>query len=184
MLLLAQQIESTTNASPTTEEAVWVIVPMAFLGLLLMIVVQIAYLRTLSLCLRRVSPWNRAMEPAAVWLNLLPGFDIFWRFITVRGIYKSLRREFKERRLVRVKQDYGKRLGYAYCVLVFLWGGVSVARLVEPIVNPGTPIPNFYLMPIFLVAWVGFWIAYWAEVASYSRRLLETDASRQYGLEH
>ena len=54
------------------------------LWLLLLLLPQIFYIRTLQRALQRCSPESQTMRPALVWLILIPGFNLFWHFIVKR----------------------------------------------------------------------------------------------------
>jgi hypothetical protein len=108
----------------------------------IMIVPTIFYLLTLQKALNRCSPENRAMNPAMVWLMLIPLFNLVWQFIVVLNMAKSLGAEFAKRG-IPAEPDPGQTLGLIMCVSSLLCG------------------------PIYLV----FWIIYWVKVAGFSDKL-------------
>lgn len=143
------------------EDAVLMVVAILVCGFLIVfLVVVILFLMTLSKALNRCHPDTRTMEPGAVWLNLIPCFNIVWQFITVIRVAESLDREFYERRLDRRGDDYGKTVGLASCILRLLGG-----------------IP--YIGALFGLAGFVCLIVYWVKVAGYSRELAEDDSSNR-----
>lgn len=111
-----------------------------------------AFFSSLARALRRVSPENRRMEPAQVWLNLIPIFNLIWGAVTVERIAESLRNEFRERGMHRPGTGYGRGVGLT--MMVFL-------------------VPCVWFYPAFLCFPVafGFWIAYWIQVSGYTAQL-------------
>jgi hypothetical protein len=116
--------------------------------------IQIMYLLSLSKCFTRIAPRNRRMEPAMVWLNLIPCFSYIWIFFTTTKLADSLRSEFEDRRL-QGDGDFGRSLGITYPILTLL--GV---------------IP--YIGVLFGLAALVCWILYWVKIAGYSRQLAES----------
>jgi hypothetical protein len=118
---------------------------------LVAIVIAIFFLLTLSKALSRCSPDNRTMEPAMVWLNLIPCLNIVWQFVTVIRVSESLDNEFYARGYDR-GDDYGKNIGISYCVLNLMgW------------------IP--YLGVVFSLAGLVCFILYWVKIAGFSKQL-------------
>ena len=120
------------------------------LGLLLL-VMPIRYILTLTQALKRCSPAARTMEPASVWLLLIPVFNLIWNFIVVLGMAKSLSNEFA-RRGISSDAEPGKTWGLAMCILALL------------VVVPAIGI-------IFPVVGVVCWGLYWFKIATYSELL-------------
>jgi hypothetical protein len=115
------------------------------------LVIAIMFYLTLSKCLSRVSPRNRRMEPAMVWLNLIPCFGMIWIFFTTSRIADSLHDEFADRHLPG-DGDFGRSLGTTYPILSLLGC-----------------IP--YLGAIFGLASLVCMIIYWVKIAGYSAQL-------------
>ncbi|OWK43254.1 hypothetical protein [Fimbriiglobus ruber] len=183
MLLAQQGWFGADGDGPMPDEARWawlaastVVLVVAFAG------VQIAYLLTLSRCLQRVSPWNRSMQPDGVWLNLIPGFDIYWRFVTVNRLAESLRQEFGERQLAE-SGYFGRYVGLAYSALILLFGIVAPVPILIAFFEIPIVLPRLYLAPVFLAAWILCWIVYWVKIAGYSRQLLESSAREHHRLD-
>ena len=84
--------------------------------LIVAIVIAIFYLLTLQKALSRVSPRNRLMEPAMVWLSFIPLFNIVWAFFIATRIPDSLRNEFRDRGQDD-GCDYGKSIGLTNAIL-------------------------------------------------------------------
>jgi hypothetical protein len=106
-------------------------------------VLQIFFLMTQSRALGLCQPHNRTMEPAQVWLNLIPLFNLVWMFITVSRVSETLKYEFRARRRHRHNDDYGYGLGIAMCI---------------------SPLAGW--LPFLILT-----IVYWVKMADYARRL-------------
>jgi hypothetical protein len=100
--------------------------------------------RTLHLC----RPRNRTMEPGQVWLNLIPGFNTIWFFITVSRIAESLKLEYASRGW-STRQNFSHTLGIVLAVFSLLNCGCYVGGLI----------------PLVL------FIMYWQRIAEYNREL-------------
>ena len=88
-----------------------------FLFLALFIVPGILFLLTLQNTLKAISPENRKMPPANVWLLFIPFFNIVWQFIMVDRIAKSIGAECF-RLNIPVKEDkptYSASLAWNIC---------------------------------------------------------------------
>ena len=92
------------------------------------------------------------MEPAQVWLNLIPVFNLVWCTVTVERVAESLRSEFRERGMDSPSERYGRP--YGLTMLALLATGVLF-------------YPAFICYPIAF----GYWIAYWVQLNRYAGRL-------------
>jgi hypothetical protein len=88
---------------------------------------QIWWYITAYKALSAVSPRNRDMEPAMIFLRLIPCFGSIWYFFIVIRIASSLKKEFDDRGL-REDSDFGQIIGIlmplipcANIVLFFMW---------------------------------------------------------------
>ena len=111
-----------------------------------------SFFAALGRALRRVSPENRRMDPAAVWLNLIPVFNLVWATVTVERIAESLRNEFRGRGLHRPGDRYGRGPGLTMVALL---------------------IPGVWFYPALVCYPVAFCfgIAYWVQINRYTARL-------------
>jgi len=75
---------------------------------------MIFHLMTCYKALSAVSPHNRDMEPAMIFLLFIPIFGVIWNFFIVLRLASSLRKEFEERNIPSDGGDYGQTMG--------LWG--------------------------------------------------------------
>lgn len=94
---------------------------LAVLGIFLalgFLVIYILYLLTLQKTLQEVSALNRRMEPANVWLMLIPLFNLVWQFIVIDRVADSIQHELQSRGIV-VNERPGYNIGLAYCILPF-----------------------------------------------------------------
>ena len=74
-------------------------------------------------CLNEVPEEHRTMQPAMVFLNLIPCLNIVWIFLVVNGISKSYQNFFATLDDPHVKNEYGDcaaGLGLAYAILSLL----------------------------------------------------------------
>jgi hypothetical protein len=115
-------------------------------------IATICFLLTLQKCLKRIHPRNRTMQPAMVWLNLVPCLNLVWGFITVIRIAESLDNEFYDQGKEKWGDDYGKSIGITYMVAILV-----------------TNVP--YVGCLALPLWLVFWVMYWVRIAEYSRQL-------------
>ena len=89
----------------------------AILGICLYAVILIASIAwavfvyvSMYQALNSVSPGNRDMEPAMIFLMLIPCFGFIWYFFVVIRIASSFRKEFEDRGL-REDGDFGQLFG-------------------------------------------------------------------------
>jgi len=118
---------------------------------LIVIVPGVFYLLTLQKTLGLCSRESRSMEPALVWLLLIPLFNMLWHFFVVAAISKSLHAEFITRN-ISADPKPGRRIGLAMCVLFAV-----------------TVIPHLSVPATFLA--IICWIVYWVRIAGYSAEL-------------
>jgi hypothetical protein len=118
------------------------------------------FLSSIARTVSRVTPENRRIEPAQVWLNLLPVFNLVWLPITVDRVAGSIRDECEDRGLDDDGISYTRFAGLTWLVLsVFSAPALLLAG----------ELPCF--AALFFPLAVIFWFAYWAQVASYAHRL-------------
>ncbi len=113
---------------------------------------SLSFLSAIGRTLRRVSPENRRMEPARVWLNLIPVFNLVWAGVTVERVAESLRNEFLARGMDDPDEGYGRGCGLA--TVAFIVPGVWF-------------YPAFVTLPIAFVCGV----LYWRQLNDYVERL-------------
>jgi hypothetical protein len=111
----------------------------------------IFYLLTLQKALNKCAPENRAMQPAMVWLMLIPCFSLIWHFFVVINMSKSLAAEFRARGIIE-EPEPGKVIGLVMCGLAC--GGV---------------IP--FIGGLFGLGYLVCWIIYWVKIAGFSKKL-------------
>jgi len=115
------------------------------------------FLLNLHTTLSRVSPRNRAMPPAHVWLNFIPVFNLGWIIYTVLKVTESLRAEYGSRGWIP-ENDFGYNVGLATGVL-------AIASFVlgwAPVLGWGLGIAELVC-----------WILYWVRTAEAKNRLGE-----------
>ncbi len=128
-----------------------------FMGLLVLMAVsllpQIFFLLTLHRTFEAISPQNRLMNPAEVWLTLIPFFGMIWIFFIVQRLSDSLQKEFAMKGISCNEDRPGYQIGMIYAA--------AQAAIVIPILGFLAPFAALVL-----------WIVYWIKVAEY-KRLLE-----------
>jgi len=108
--------------------------------LLILLVLQILYILTLYRGLKITSPYH-GMNPALVWLMLVPIFNLGWQFYVLDNITKGIKGKFEDN--MRVCGDAGYNIGLAYCI-------VLCCSLI-----PGV---QFVASPASLVLWIIYWV--------------------------
>lgn len=118
----------------------------------LAVIPAIFYLLTLQRAIEKCSPASRAIQPAMVWLCLIPLFGIVWNFIMVLNIAKTLRSEFNLRGIPCPEAEPAQSIGLGMCIC---------------------PLLSFIPIVGFLAALAGLvlWIMYWLKINEYSRLL-------------
>jgi hypothetical protein len=130
----------------------WHLMVLFFFFGIFFLIPAIFYILTLQKALNQCAPISRTMEPALVWLLLIPFVHLIFSFFVVLAIANSLANEFARRGIPLSDPQPGKAIGLAMsicgcCVVVPLLGSVAIFA--------------------FLV----LWIIYWVKIADYSRRL-------------
>lgn len=120
---------------------------------LILLALVVIYMNALSSTLRKCSPASRTMQPAMVWLLLIPLFNLVWHFVVVLAVGKSLGNEFRARGIPHADPEPGKSLGIAMCVC-------GVCGII-----PGVGL--VYLILLFV---------YWGKISGFSRLLDQTPA--------
>ncbi|MFC2090300.1 hypothetical protein ACFLT1_05945 [Bacteroidota bacterium] len=127
---------------------------MGFLVIMaLFLLPQIFFLLTLHRTFDAISPQNRLMNPAEVWLTLIPLFGMIWIFIIVQRLADSLKQEFALKGISCNEERPGYQIGMVYAI-----------------VQATTIIPILGILASF--ATLVLWIVYWIKIAEY-KRLLE-----------
>jgi hypothetical protein len=123
----------------------------ALISLAIMLIPAIFYILTLQKALNKCAPENRAMQPAMVWLLLVPLVNIVWSFFVVLNLAKSLGAEFQKRGIAE-EPEPGKKLGLIMCVLVCC----GIIPLLGMLCSLGGLV---------------CWIMYWLKIAGFSKKL-------------
>jgi hypothetical protein len=149
-------------------------------------VCTICFLVTLMTTLNKCGRRNRTLEPAMVWLNLIPLWNFVWSFLMTGKIADSLKREFADRE-IDDGGDYGKTLGMSWAAMqvlaqVIAWIGAGI-QFVEDIQRAGPPRNPFDIsfnvvslasIPFSFLT-LGLMVVYWVKIHGYSKRLDEDD---------
>jgi hypothetical protein len=133
-------------------------------GLLaLLLLLACLYLRMIQETMNRCSPESRVMNPALVWLDLIPGFGTLWHFVIVGALGLTLLRESRRGGLSSRSMIPGTGIGLVASVVglvLFLSVGRSLIEQ-DPEKLTGWAI----------AAGIPCWFAYWAFVARHHARL-------------
>jgi len=124
----------------------------------------IFFLLTLQKTLKVISPENRRMQPAQVWLMLVPLFNIVWMFIMVNRIADSIKNECIKLHIASEEARPTYNIGIAMCIL-YLCG-------IIPIVGG-----------LGSIAGVVCWIIYWVKVNEYKKRIIENKNNFLFDIE-
>ena len=117
-----------------------------------MITVAVFYCLTLQRTLEAVSPENRKMPPANVWLLFIPIFNWVWHFIIVNNVADSLKAEF-ERRGIKPDEErpgYGIGLAASICWCTSWIPGLNALTGLAALIC---------------------WIIYWSKISGYKNQL-------------
>ncbi len=130
----------------------WQIMLMIFIPLMFSLLPLIFYLITVQNTFKLIDPENRKMEPAEVWLGIVPIFGYVWSFFIVTRLADSLRPEFEKRGIEEAEDRPGYSIGIAYSTLF-----------------AATLIPGLG----FFTGFAGFvcWIVYWVKVDGFRKKL-------------
>jgi hypothetical protein len=114
-----------------------------FVFLALFIVPAIFFIITLQNTLKAISPENRQMSFANVWLLCIPVFNFYWQFIVVNKIALSIAIECKRLGIPvkETKPTYQIGLSWNICYLLFL-----------------IPLIKLWAGIILTITWVIYWI--------------------------
>lgn len=115
-------------------------------GLAIFLVPAFLFLLNLRDLLAQVRERDRAMEPAQVWLNLIPLFGIGWFIFTVIKVRESLQAEYRSRGWASADD-----LGYS----VGLTAGIAAAAMV---VLGWIPFFGWLIGLTALVTWILYWV--------------------------
>jgi hypothetical protein len=129
------------------------------IGLLVLFLVFVTFLGALGRAVSQVTPENRRIDPAQVWLNLVPLFNLVWLPITVDRVADSLKNEFTTRGLDEPGSSYTRSAGLAWLVLLVFGVAVLAVTRVPPL---GT---------LAVIASLVCWVAYWVQLNGHARRL-------------
>jgi hypothetical protein len=130
----------------------WHIILLFSIFFIFFLLPAIFYILTLQRALNKCSPASRTLEPALVWLYLVPLVNLVFNFFIVLAMAKTLRNEFNRRGAFVADPTPGQSIGLA----------MSIAGCC-------TMIP--FLGVLALLAQLVLWIIYWTKIAEYSRIL-------------
>lgn len=81
----------------------------SFIFLLAAFSLAFPFVKTMNQCLGQMAPECRRINPAQLWLNLIPVFNVYWVFVTADRFKRSMAAEKRRRPAVAdpIKQDKG-----------------------------------------------------------------------------
>lgn len=129
----------------------WFLIFMILGGLVL--IPKIFYLITLQSTLASISPENRKMPPANVWLLLIPLFGTIWHFFVIKNMAESINAEATSMGIKLPEPMPAYNVGLAMCILncLFIVPGVNILTSMAGLVC---------------------WIIYWVKISDYKRSLM------------
>jgi hypothetical protein len=119
---------------------------------ILFLIPAIFYLLTLQNALSKCAPTSRTMEPALVWLLVIPLFSLIWGFFVVMALARSLGNEYRRRGIPYPDPLPGQTIGMAMCIC----GCCGIIPIVDLLAGPAAFV---------------LWIVYWVKIAEFSRML-------------
>ena len=130
----------------------WHLMVIFFFFGIFFLIPAIFYILTLQKALTQSAPVSRTMEPALMWLLIIPFVHLIFSFFVVLAMSKSLANEFARRGMPNYDPQPGQAVGLAMSIC----GCCTVV-----------PLLGLITFWAFLV----LWIIYWVKIADYSRRL-------------
>jgi len=129
-----------------------------FLFLALFILPTVFFVITLQNTLKAISPENRKMPFANVWLLFIPFFNFYWQFVVVNKIAESIALECEKLQIPvkETKPTYNLGLSWNICYILFL-----------------IPIARLWMSIILMITW----ILYWIKVNQYKKLIIENQNS-------
>ena len=128
------------------------------LFLALFILPVVFFVITLQNTLNAISPENRKMPFANVWLLFIPLFNFYWQFVVVNKIAQSIALECEKLQIPvkETKPTYNLGLSWNICYILFL-----------------IPIARLWMSIILMITW----ILYWIKVSQYKKLIIENQNS-------
>lgn len=120
----------------------------AFLAAFL--VPAVLYLLTLQNTLKTISPESRMMEPGNVWFLLIPFFNIYWQFIVVDKLSRSIGAECVRLNIPHENYKPTSGIGLTMCVFNCL----------------------FWIPVLGFMGSLVTWIIHWVKVTEYKKRIV------------
>lgn len=130
------------------------LLPFLFGASFLCLLPAIFYILTLQKALERCAVTSRTMQPAMVWLLLVPLFNMIWNFFVVLALARSLSNEFARRAMPSPEAEPGQSIGMAMCICTCCG--------IIPLLGLLTSLAAMVL-----------WIMYWIKIAGYSQALAQ-----------
>lgn len=129
-----------------------------FLFLALFILPAVFFVITLQNTLKVISPENRRMPFANVWLLCIPLFNFYWQFVVVNKIAQSIAMECEKLQIPvkETKPTFKLGLTWNICYILFLL----------PVIKPWIAI-------ILIITW----ILYWIKVNQFRKLIIENQNS-------
>jgi hypothetical protein len=150
--LYAQHADREAAQAMAAMMAVFFMMAIVAVAISLAILAVVAWL--ISGCLKAIPPEHREMEPAMVWLILIPLFNVVWNFFVLPKTSRSFQRYFAAKGRTEFG-DCGEKIGL-WCAIC---GAASLAlQLVfrlNFVVGPVVGLATLALLIIYLVKVMG-----------------------------
>jgi hypothetical protein len=117
-----------------------------------MMIPAVMFLLPLQNALKKCAPGARTMEPAMVWLMLVPFFNFVWTFFVAMALGNSLGNELRRRGIPCPEQYPAQPIGLAMAI--------SNCCCMVPLLNLLAGLACLVL-----------WIVYWVKIAGFSQVL-------------
>ncbi|MFT3946289.1 MAG: hypothetical protein QM763_04875 [Agriterribacter sp.] len=125
-------------------DSLYYLLGFSVLGVLLIsLIPAIFFLLTLQKTLNAISPESRCMQPAHVWLLLIPVFNIVWIFITVTRIADSIKNECAGLNIPTAESRPTYGIGLVMSIL-WLCGIIPVIGMIASLAG--------------LICWIIYWV--------------------------
>jgi len=113
----------------------------------------IFYLLFLQNLLRQISPQNQKIQPGHVWMQMIPGYGLYYQFVIINKVAESLKAELEDKGIRCNEARPGFQLGLVMCILF------CASMLPQ--------IGSFIAIGAIVV-----WIIYWVKLNNFKKQLI------------
>jgi hypothetical protein len=117
------------------------------------------YLNTLRNTIIAISEENRKIKANNVWLLLIPVWNVFYQYIVITNLTRSLNFEFKKRGITYSYENPAYVFGMLYCTMFIICCipfiiDYSTSTGISDILN----IIGYIIWAVGIIFWILFWI--------------------------